>query len=212
MATLAQLRARLNDEIGVASDAETAPWSTARRNQAIADAYAALWRVGVWKDAKQDLTTVTNQYVYALTSIRKLNRLELLDSSSRVVEHPKGIVEPDGAGAGTYQLILTSPIASGYTLRVRGWAPYASTFAGESSTDDLPAEHSRLPLLKAKAILYRQELSRFMRYGESQVLEPGMNISMEGLLAGIAQAEREFADETRLLAAQRPRSSLTGRL
>jgi hypothetical protein len=212
MTTLATLRARLNDEIGVATDGETAPWSTARRNAAIADGYAELWRVGVWKDAKQDLATVTDQSLYTLTAIRKLNRLELLDSSSRILEAPRGIVEPDGSGAGTYHLRLTSPISSGYTLRVRGWAPYVSTFASDAANDDLPAEHIRIPLLKAKAILYRQELSRFMRYGESQALEPGMNISMEGLLAGIAQAEREFADEARMLAAQRPRSGQTGRL
>lgn len=212
MTTLAALRAILNDEIGVATDAETSPWTTTQRNTAISHGYADLWRAGVWKDAKQDFSTVTDQWIYALTSIRKLYRLELLDSSSRILETPKGIVEPDGTGAGTYQLRLTSPLTTGSTLRVRGWAPYISTFANDAASDDLPAEHARLPLLKAKAILYRQQVARFMRYGESQAIEPAMNISYDGLLAGIAQAEREYAEAVRQLSALRPRAGQTARL
>lgn len=212
MTTLLALRTKLNDEIGVAIDAETAPWTTAQRNAAISDAYADLWRAGVWKDAKQDITTVTDQWQYPVTSIRKLNRLELLDSSSRVIETPKGIIEPDGTGLGTYQLRVTYPLTGSFTLRVRGWAPYTSTFANDAAVDDLPAEYNRIPLLKAKAILYRQQVARFMRYGEAQAIEPAMNVSLDGLLSGIAQAEREYAEAARQLSGQRPRSGQTARL
>ncbi len=212
MATLAALRALLNDEIGVATDGEATPWTTAQRNTAIAQGYADLWRVGVWKDAKQDLTSVDDTWTYALTSIRKLYRLELLDSSSRILEKPTGVVEPDFAGSGTYLLRLKSPVAGGYTLRVLGWAPYISVFASDAATDDLPAEHNRLPLLKAKAILYRSQYARFIRWGEAQALEPSMNVSADVLLAGIAAAEREYAEGTHALAALRPRTGQTGRL
>lgn len=212
MTTLLNLRLKLNDEIGVATDAETAPWTTAQRSAAISEGYAELWRAGIWKDTKQDLASVTDQWVYALSAIRKLYRLELLDASSRIIESPRGIVEPDGAGAGTFQLRLQNPLASGATIRVRGWAPYTSIFANDAAVDDLPAEHNRLPILKAKAILYRQQLARFMRWGEAQALEPAMNVSLDGLLAGIAQAEREFAESARTLSAQRPRAGQTGRL
>jgi hypothetical protein len=212
MATLAQLRAKLNDEIGVASDGETSPWSSSQRNSAIAEGYAELWRAGVWKDARQDITTVDDQWDYALTAIRKLHRLELLDSDGRILERPRGIVEPDGTGSGAYQLRLTAPIAAGYTLRVRGWAPYKSTFSSDSDTDDLPAEHNRIPLTKAKAILYRQQLAKFGRYGSRQALPPEMNVSAETLLAMIGAAEREFETAARELAGQRPRTGLTGRL
>jgi hypothetical protein len=207
VATLDQLRAKLNGELGVDNDGEAKPWSTTVRNQAISDGYAELWRAGVWKHQKQDLSTVTDQWLYALTAggIRKLERLELLDSSSRVVEQPRGVVEDDGSGA--WHLRLASPLATGYTLRVRGWGPYKSVFSGGSDPDDLPAEHSRVPLLKSKAILYRAQLSRFARYGARQALPAENNMTIDQLIAMVAACEREFETEAGLLSGLRRRSS-----
>lgn len=210
MATLAALRARLNGEIGVTTDGETTPWSTTVRNNAIIDGYAALWRAGVWKPTVQSIATVANQWVYALTSIRRLERLELVDSDGFVVEQPLGIVQDDGAGA--YELRLRAPVVGGYTLRVRGWTAYKSQFSGDGDTDDLPAEHVRVPLLKAKAILFRVALGEFMRYRERTAITPEMAASAEQLLAGIAAAEREFTEEAAFLARLRPRVSQVQRL
>lgn len=204
MATLLQLRTKLNGEIGVVTDAETAPWTTAVRNAAIADGYAALYRAGVWKSATQSLATVTDQAIYALTTIRRLERVDLLDSSSRVLENPKAIVEDDAAGA--WQLRLARSISTGSTLKVRGWTAYVSVFASDAANDDLPAEYNRIPLLKAKAILWRAQLGTFARYGERQALPPVMNVSVDQLLGMIAAAEREFEDEARRLSNLRPRS------
>jgi len=201
--TLVNLRAKLNGEIGVATDGETTPWSTTVRNNAISDGYAALWRNGVWKPVKQDYPTVDGQVVYATATARRLNRLELLDSSSNVVSRPTGFLEPDGSG--TMQLVLHAGCAVGYTLRVYGWTAYLSTFAGDSTPDDLDAEYNRIPLLKAKAILYRQQLALFARYGERQAVAPEMNMTIDQLLGLVAAAEREFADETRALANLRVR-------
>lgn len=210
MATLAQLRARLNGEIGVVTDGETTPWSTTTRNNAIIDGYAALWRVGVWKHTVQTIATVDDQWVYSLSSIRRLERIEILDSSSRVLGRPAGIVQDTGSGA--WELRLQNPVTAGYSLRVRGWTAYKSQFASDSDTDDLPVEHVRVPLLKAKAILYRAALGSFMRYRERQALPPEMSNSPEQLLAGVAAAEREFLEEARALSNQRPRSSQIVRL
>jgi hypothetical protein len=204
VATLLQLRTKLNGEIGVVTDAETAPWTTAVRNAAIADGYAALYRAGVWKSATQSLATVTDQAIYALTTIRRLERVDLLDSSSRVLENPKAIVEDDAAGA--WQLRLARSISTGSTLKVRGWTAYVSVFASDAANDDLPAEYNRIPLLKAKAILWRAQLGTFARYGERQALPPVMNVSVDQLLGMIAAAEREFEDEARRLSNLRPRS------
>jgi len=206
MTTLATLRAKLNGELGVATDGDTVPWSTTVRNNAISDGYAALWRAGVWRPVKQDLTTVTDQWVYALTSIRKLDRLELLDSTSRVAERPRGVIEPDDVTAETYQLRLAGPIAAGYSLRVRGYTAYVSTFASDAAVDDLPAEHNRIPLLKAKAILYRVALGSFARYGERQAAPPEMNDTVDQLIGLVSAAEREFADEAKSLARLRIRT------
>jgi len=210
VATLDQLRGVLNGEIGVATDADTSPWTTTVRNNAISAGYAALWRAGVWKPLKQDLTTTTDTFVYALTAIRRLERLELLDSAGRLAEMPKGIVQDDGAGA--WELRLIDAVAPAYTLRVRGWTAYKSVFSGGSDTDDLPAEHQRVPLLKAKAILWRAALGTFAKTGEAQGLPPVMHVSVENLLAIISAAEREFAEEASLLSRLRPRSGQTRRL
>lgn len=204
MATLADLRAKLNGEVGVADDGETEPWSQTVRNNAIIDAYAELWRVGVWKPALQDIATDSTVDRYALTSVRRLERLELLDTNLVRVSDPRGTVEDDGAGG--YQVRLVAPLADGYTLRVRGWTAYKSQFSGDGDTDDLPAEHNRVPLLKAKAILWRIALGKFARYGERQAIAPEMNMSIDQLIGMIAAAEREFIDEARVLSRLRPRA------
>lgn len=212
MATLLAIRTALNGELGVVTDAETTPWSPAVRNQAITDGYAALWRAGVWKLVTQDIATVTDSFTYALTSIRRLDRIDLLDSSSRLLESPRAVVEDDGAGG--YQLRLTNNVAidTGSTMRVRGWTAYISTFASDSAVDDLPAEHARLPRLKAKAILYRQQLGSFARYGERQAIPPEMNLTADQLIGIVAAAEREFEEETRRLSNLRPRSGQARRI
>lgn len=210
MATLAVIRAALNAELGVLTDAEAAPWSLAFRNQAISDGYAALWRAGVWKYQTQSPATVTDGHTYTLTSIRRLDRLELLDTSSRVGERPRGIVEDDGSGA--WQLYLPDTLPSGYTLRIRGWGPYVSVFANDAAVDDIPAEHARIPRLKAQAICYRKAVGDFSRYGERQALPPEMSVSIDGFLALLRAAEQEFAEEARALARLRPRSSQIRRL
>jgi hypothetical protein len=201
--TLLNLRTKLNGEIGVTDDAEATPWSVAVRNAAISDGYAALWRYGVWKTVKQDYPTVNSQTVYDAATARRLNRLELIDSTGRIAASPVGFIEPDGANGN--QLVLRAGCASGYTLRVWGWTAYLSTFLGDSMSDDLAAEFNRIPLLKAKAILYRQQLALFARYGERQAIAPDMNLTVDQAIGIVAASEREFTDECRALANLRVR-------
>lgn len=203
MATLLELRTKLNYELGVTDDAGDTVYPKAFRSQAIGDAYAELWRVGIQKPAKQDVTTVADQWAYPLTSIRRLHRIDLLDSSSRVIDQPKGVVESDGSGG--YQLRLTSPLAAGYTMRVYGWAPYASTFASDSASDDVPAEWNRVPLTKARAVLLRGQAAKFARYGTRQQIPPEMNASLDGLLALAASAEREYVEAVKAVRSDMPR-------
>lgn len=207
MATLLVIRTALNGEVGVTTDAETTPWTVAVRNQAIADGYAELYRAGVWKPLVQSIATVDDQHLYALTSIRRLERIELIDSDNRIGELPRGIVEDDGAGA--WHLRLGTTLAAGYTIRVRGWGPYVSVFASDAATDDLPAEHARIPRLKAQAILYRAQLGKFARYGERQAVPPEMNLTVEALVGLVSSAERDFATGAQALARLRPRSGQT---
>jgi hypothetical protein len=207
VATLAVLRLKLNGELGVVTDAETVPWSTTVRNNAIIDGYATLWRAGVWLFATQTFATVTDQWLYGPSTLRRLERVELLDSSSRVLETPKAILEDDAVG--TWQLRLNAAIDTGWSLRVRGWTAYKSQFTGDADTDDLPAEYNRIPLLKAKAILWRVQLGKFARYGDHQALPPEMNLSIDQLLGMVSAAEREFETEADALSKLRPRSGQT---
>ena len=208
--TLVNLRAKLNGEIGVDLDADTLPWSATVRNNAISDGYAELWRVGVWKPATQTIATVDKTWIYALTSMRAAFRVEVLDTNGYIIDQYPFTVEDDGAGA--YQLVLAIPTASGLSLRVRGWTAFKSQFSGDSDPDDLDAEYNRIPLLKAKVILYRQQLSRFMRYGERQQVPPEMTVTIDQLIASINAAEREFEVEAKRLANRRPRTMLSSRV
>jgi hypothetical protein len=120
---LADLRAKLNGELGVLSDSESTPWSQAVRNNAIRDGYAALWRQGVWKPTKVDVATTDSGRVYAASGIRRLLRAELLDTDGYIVEKLRALIEPDGEGG--YELIVPEQ-ASGYTMRLWGWTAYTS--------------------------------------------------------------------------------------
>lgn len=202
MAALSDIRAALNAEIGVVTDADTTPWSVTQRNNAIRDGYRALWSARAWKTVTESVATVPDQDTYALTTVHRLGRIDLVDSSGVIVDHPNGTLEPDGAGG--YRL-LVHPITDGYTIKVYGWAPYKSTFATDADTDDLEAEWARVPLLKAKAILYRAQLATFARYGERQALKPDMNVSVDQLLGLIQACEQEWTLEVRNMAASRPR-------
>jgi hypothetical protein len=204
MATLAQLRARLNAELGISDDASTTPWPQATRNQAIADGYAELWRVGVRKWVREDLPTTTSQ-TYALSTVRVSERLELLDASGYVVEQPVGTVRQNGLGG--YELYLRSPLTTGFTLRVWGWTAYKSTFSGDADTDDLPAEYVRVPLIKARSICYRTQLGTFVRYGELHAVPPPLNATVDQLLAIIAATEREFLAEVEMIKDQQRREA-----
>jgi hypothetical protein len=120
---LADLRAKLNGELGVTSDSETAPWPQAVRNNAIRDGYAVLWRQGVWRPAKVDVTTTSVGRIYAVTGIRRLMRAELLDTDGYLVQKLRAIIEPDGEGG--YELIVPEQ-SEGYTIRLYGWTAYTS--------------------------------------------------------------------------------------
>lgn len=210
MTTLAALRTKLNGEIGVDNDAETLPWTIAVRNEAIADGYAELWRVGVWKAVTQDFPSDPTTRTYHLTTMREAYRVEIVDQASNIIDLAPFKVEEDGAGGNL--LILAVPIAAGFTLHVRGWTAYVAAFASDAASDDLPAEYNRIPLLKSKAILFRRQSARFMRYGERTNAPPEMAISLEALLSGVAAAEREFEIEAKRLANRRPRVMATPRV
>lgn len=204
MATLASQRAVLNRELGVIDDAETSPWPVAARNAAIVEGYKALYRMGVWKPATQTTSTVDTTWGYTLTTIRDVDRVDVLDSSSNMIEEARFTVDDDGSGGTT--LTLAAPIASGYSMAIRGWRPYSWALVADADADDLPEEWSRLPILKAKVILYRQQLSSFMRYRERLNSPAELNVTVDGLVGTIAAAEREWEVEARRAANRRRRS------
>jgi hypothetical protein len=196
MATLATIRASLNSEIGVLADADTIPWTQAVRNDAISKGYAALWIEGVGKPVIEDETTVDAQAAYAITTIQRVAYAEVIGSSGGIVESPPCEVVPNGSGG--YQAIVPG-LAAGYTLRLHGYAPYISTFATDAAVDDIETEWARVPLLKAKEILYRQELGRVARFQERQAAPSGMSVGVSDLLAVIAAAKREWDEMIRLM-------------
>ena len=199
--SLATLRGYLNDELGVITDAETSPWSQAFRSRAVSIGYATLWLRGVWKPVTADLATVAGQMVYAPSGIRVLERAGLYDGTDLIEDVPSATLRDEG---GTYT-VNVGTVAAGYTLRLFGWTAYKSAFSGDGDTDDLDPDYNFIPILKAKAVCYRQGLSKFARYGSRQTVPAEMNLSAEQMLGLEAAATREFEQECAALAARRPR-------
>jgi len=200
--SLATLRGYLNDELAVPADADTAPWSQAYRSRAIGIGYSTLWLRGVWKPVTADLATVSGQETYTPSGIRILERAALYDSTGALVEDASSATLREEGG--TYVLSVAG-MAAGYTLRLFGWTAYKSTFSGDGDVDDLDPDFNYIPILKAKAVCYRQALSKFVRYGSRQTVPAEMNVSAEQLLALESSALREFEVECEALAARRPR-------
>ncbi len=199
---LVTLRGYLNDELAVPNDADTTPWTQAFRSRAVGTGYATLWLRGVWKSVTSDLATVSAQETYVPTGIRVLERAALYDAKGALVEDiPSATLRDEG---GTYTLSV-APLAAGYTLRLFGWTAYKSAFTGDGDVDDLDPDYNFIPILKAKAVAYRQQLSKYVRYGSRQTVAPEMNVSAEQLLALEAAALREFETECKALADRRPR-------
>lgn len=208
MATLLEIRTNLNLELGISTDADTKPWPVATRNQAIATAYAALWRDGVWKVASQDITSVDDAQTY-ITTVEELYEVALLDSSGAIVGYPPAKIVETASGP---TLFLVVPVAGGMTLRVRGWKPYTSDFktAGvfdDTKSDDLDADLAFLPILNAKANLYAQATSKYMNYSGHQAAPGDMNVTLEQLLGGKQDAKRDYQIECRRIVQHRPKIS-----
>lgn len=202
MTTLATLRGYLNDELAVADDSETSPFSKTLRNRAISQGYAALWRSKVWKPVQVDVAVTDGSVFYTVSGMRRLGAAYRLGSDGLPLEKVPALLEERGAS--NYVLTIAA-MDAGDTIRLEGWTAYASTFASDSSSDDLPDELNRLPLLKAKAICYRKVLSDFARYGTRQIAPPEMNVTVDQIVGIISAAEREFEAEARLVAKQRTR-------
>lgn len=200
--TLADIRARLNLEVSVLNDAETYPFSLAARNQAISNGYAALWPVGVGKVSSQDIVTVDGAQSYA-TTIQRLYDCALIDGSYIAGYIPSKIVQT----ASGYTLFLTLPVGGASTLRVSGLTPYISIFASDAAVDDLDPSMGRLPLLKAKSILFTAALANYARTSSHQSEPASLNVTVGDLLTMRAAAEQEWEKETRKAAKQLPREA-----
>jgi hypothetical protein len=208
MATLLEIRTRLNAELGISADADPKPWTVAVRNQAIATAYAALWRDGIWKVTTDDITSVDDAQTY-ITTVEELYDVALVGSDGSIVGYPSAKIKETDSGP---TLFLVAPIAGGYTLRVNGWMPYVSDFktAGafdDTKSDDLDAKYAELPILNAKYLLYAAQVTRYMAYSQHQAAPGDLNVTLEQLLGGKQDAKRDYLTECRKIVQHRPKIS-----
>jgi hypothetical protein len=204
MTTLANIRALLNIELGVASDNDARPYSKDSRNAAIAVGYGALWNAGVRKPASDTIDTVSGAQSY-ITSVVELYDASLVDSAGYNCGRLKAKIVQTASGP---TLFLTLPLDDGYTIEVQGWTPYVSTFANDNAVDDLDASVPvRIPLLKARSVLYQGKLSEFVNFSGHQASPASLNITVSELLGLRSSVEREFETETRLIAKGRDRIS-----
>lgn len=202
--TLADIRALLNIELGVAADGDARPYTVAARNAAISQGYAALATVGVMKPTSDTITTVSGAQSY-ITTVQELYDASLVDSGGYNCGRLKGRIVQTASGP---TLFLTLPIGDGATIAVQGWTPYVSVFASDSAVDDLDSTVPvRIPLLKARSILYQSKISEFVNFSGHQSAPASLNVSVSELLGLRSSVEREWEMETRRIAKGRDRIS-----
>lgn len=159
----------LNTELGLTGDSDDRFGTTAQRNYALQEALRRLWP-RMARLTRETVTLVDDQVDYALTTIRDVAKLELLDADGL----------PRGDLSGNYRvwydeedatpvtrLLLAQELPTTHSLRVIGYAPYtvpSSSPPSSSGTLDLQPEDEWIIVAGARALLFRRMFNSFVTY------------------------------------------------
>lgn len=187
----------LNHELGLASDADPAFGTEARRNFFLQNAIRKLWP-DVARLTYENVVAATNDQTYTLTAIEDVERIEVFDTaSSEIVSgtiRSWQVTREESADPPVLRLVVP-PVSTGYTMRVIGYAPYtvpASSPPSGSGSVDFPSRMAHVVSAGGRVEAYRAKLNSFANYDQfanenrSNVLQPAE------LLELLRQAEREF--------------------
>lgn len=194
--TLDQLRSStggLNDELGLSGDSDTTWGSTTLRNTYIQRAIAKLWPV-MGRLTRESITTVASQMDYALTTIRDIERIEVMDISdsdvvSSRVKSWQHVMDEVGDPP-TNRLVIPT-MAAGYTLRVYGYVPYLIPASGASSCD-IPPPLEHVVYSGARVEAYRRKLNEFANFERFQNENRQNSLTPADVIELLRQAKADF--------------------
>lgn len=190
--TLAQLRARLNADLGC-DDGSTEPWGDRSvRNGAIVHGLERL-EPGVMRLLQEDVAVVTDALEYDLTSgIRDVQLIEQTWTTGVVRDlknYRAWLVQDDPP---VCRLRFAAALDDTSTLTVTGHAPYASQLSGESDACDIETRYAWIPLTWARAELYRRRFHRWLDYEQYNAENPSTTIDPATLYQAYQDSARLF--------------------
>jgi hypothetical protein len=186
MATIALLRTTyLNTYLHVA-DAAVKPWSSGERDRLLTDSLVKLWpRFGVL--AYGDIATDSSKDIYnvpgALLDNFRISRIDLLDGTGAYVDRIRKWLQHDAT-----RILIKPRIATGATLRVYAWVPFAS------DGSDLPVDLEETVAHRAASRAYGDLAAELLNSERQQNLDSGRIVSYADAVGFAAYHERLFID------------------
>ena len=214
--TLLQLRTRLNIDLGLTDDTAATPWgSEAVRNEAIRDGFERLWpAMRRMREERQDYDAT--KQVYELAEVKDV-QLVAVESADGIIRNDlknwRNFAVDDDPVRYTLRMSTATGINGG-VLVISGYAPYKSFFSGDADQCDLTDRLCWIPLLGARAWLYRRRYHEFLDYEQHANLNRDNAMDPPTLFNAYQDAEAMFQqalEQHRYEVAYPRRSRVTGR-
>lgn len=187
MTTVTLLRTTyLNQYLGVASDGDTLPFTTAMRDRAIGDALIQMWpQLGRFVTATQAVDGNTEVYTIPSPMVR-VSRIELQRTSGGVTEMLGRVT--DWRMHGTTQVWIRPRFVSNTSLVMRfyGWVPFLA------DASDLPTTLEPAIAMRAAGMLFGAMAGQLTNYQRQQGLDPGRVVDYQTAVGMSAYWERRY--------------------
>lgn len=191
----------LNIELGLATDGDNSFGTTTARNFFIQNAIRKLWP-DVAKLTSETFVTGSDDQTYTLTSIEDVERLEVLDATNNQLVGSTirsfQVVRDESSDPPVNRLLIPN-MASGYTVRVLGYAAYSVPATG-AATVDFPTRMAHVVSAGARVEAYRAKLNAFVNFEQFANENRANVVTPPELLELLRQAEREWERGKRTVA------------
>jgi hypothetical protein len=189
------LRLRVNSALGLASDTDDQPFgAVADRNEAIRLALATLWPT-MARLQRETLTIVAAQFDYTLTTLKDVQSIEVVDTTSLdVVDMIKTfrVIQDEAVEPATIRIRFEAIPRTTTSLRVIGYAPYTSNLVADGDFCDLPVRLEYIVVLGATANLYKRKLNQRMNFQQHAVASRENDVTVNEMLSAYTLVKREY--------------------
>lgn len=192
----------LNRYLGITTDGDAIPWTTADRDAYIVDALSQCWPdIGLRATGSVATSQATDLYTLP-GSIALLSRIELRRTSGGVANRIDRAVAWNVVSDTQVQIQPLLPTDATLLLHFYGWKPFAV------DASDIPLRLERVIAMRAAALAYSAEASQMGNYKRQQGTDNARVVDYATLVGLSALWERRYfeqidKDPTRLSMASR---------